>query len=121
MAWLSTTNNPVRRTRPLRLSGSGPRGMTLVLCPICRQLLAPAPPGWSALQTGLPAGWDCPYAHGLSTPPAVYDAARLAWLARDLALHPGSGQAPCGAADDPRAEAAREGTCPATGHDHDGP
>ena len=77
----------------------------MVLCPICRQLLAPAPPGWSSPQTGLPTGWDCPNAHALSTPPALYDAARLAWLAHDLSLHPGMGQEPCGPADRPPAQA----------------
>lgn len=60
--------------------------MPLVLCPICRQLLAPAAPGWAAHQTDLPAGWDCPYAHAASTPRHSYDAARIHWLTHDQAL-----------------------------------
>lgn len=62
--------------------------MTLVLCPICRELLRPAPPGWGAAHQDLPAGWDCAYAHATSTPPDAYEAARLHWLAHDQALQP---------------------------------
>ena len=62
--------------------------MTLVLCPICRQLLRPAPPGWSTAQNELPAGWDCPYAHAATTPPDAYEAARIHWLAHDHAQQP---------------------------------
>lgn len=62
--------------------------MTLVLCPICRQLLGPAPPGWGAAQNDLAAGWDCPYAHAGTTPRDAYEAARIHWLAHDQALQP---------------------------------
>lgn len=64
--------------------------MELVLCPICRQLLRPGPPGsgTGAAHKGLPTGWDCLSWHAATTPPEVYEAARLCWYQHDIALHP---------------------------------